>query len=145
MTFVCYAAAEFLHTCVQCWWLTELSTSAQCMSLSLFSDIARYFVRVCKKHQYSWARWCYTVTVSTYLNIFSTICGALNSDCINTPKLRVQDYIANRFRWGDCTGECTAFPGSKQLYCMLPCKDNVRQHLTTIGVTKSPSDGISTQ
>jgi len=55
------------------------------------------------------------VTVSTYLNFFSTICGALNSDCINAAKLRVQDYIANRFRRGDHTGECTAFPGSKEL------------------------------
>ena len=28
----------------------------------------------------------------------------------------------------------SAFPQSQQLYCMLHCKDNVRHHLTSIGV-----------
>ena len=73
---------------------------------------------------------------ATYLNFFSTVCGALNGNCVDAAELRVQDSVitgsdeetalVNALR--------AASPQSQQLYCMLHCKDNVRHHLTAIGV-----------
>jgi len=38
-----------------------------------------------------------------------------------------------------------AFPNSKHMFCMLHCKDNVRHHLSSIGVPTSVREGVLTR
>ena len=43
------------------------------------------------------------------------------------------------------TASKLAFPNSKHLYCMLHCKDNVRHHLTSIGVPTYVRESVLTK
>ena len=73
---------------------------------------------------------------ATYLNFFSTACGALNGKCVDTAEFRVRDGVITGLDEESALVNAlrNAFPQSQQLYCMLHCKDNVRHHLTSIGV-----------
>ena len=80
---------------------------------------------------------------ATYLSFFSHLCGALNRD-MSTSEFRIQDSVI--------TGSDeeivfvraveTAFPSSRHLYCTIHCKDNVRHHLTSIGVATKIRENI---
>lgn len=80
----------------------------------------------------------------TYLNFFSTVSGAMNEDDMDTTEVRLTDSVITG------SDEETAlvralrrgFPNSKQLFCMLHCKDNVRHHLTAIGTAVNVREHI---
>jgi len=57
---------------------------------------------------------------ATYLNFFSTVCGALNSNCVDAAELRVQDSVITGSDEESALVNAlrTAFPQSQQLYCM---------------------------
>ena len=73
---------------------------------------------------------------ATYLSFFSTLCGALNGKVVDTTEFRVADGVITGSDEESALVNAlrSAFPQSQQLYCMLHCKDNVRHHLTSIGV-----------
>jgi len=73
---------------------------------------------------------------STYLNFFTTVNGALNGSELATGEIRINDGIitGSDEETAIVNAARTAFPHSNHLYCMLHCKDNVRHHLTVLGV-----------
>ena len=81
---------------------------------------------------------------ATYLNFFSTVNGALNGSDINASEFRIQDNIVvgSDEETALVNAARSAFPGSTQLFCMIHCKDNVRHHLTSIGVETSVREHV---
>lgn len=73
---------------------------------------------------------------ATYLNFFSTVNGALSGCTVDTGEFRVQDGLVTGSdeETAMVNAARTAFPNSRHLFCLIHCKDNVRHHLTTIGV-----------
>jgi len=72
---------------------------------------------------------------STYRQFFAHLHDALNSDVAST-ELRWNESVLTGSDEEQALVKALqyAFPGSPHLYCMIHCKDNVRQHMTKVGI-----------
>ena len=79
----------------------------------------------------------------TYSLIFNFISDALSSDVMNT-KLRQLDEIVTGSDEEKAMVNALqrAFLKSQHLFCMLHCKDNVRFHLTKVGVATEQRERV---
>jgi len=74
----------------------------------------------------------------TYLHFFSTINAALNGAVVDSSEFVCDGLVTGSDEEQALVNAAKmAYPNSKQLFCMLHCKDNVRHHLTSIGVSCS--------
>lgn len=74
--------------------------------------------------------------LATYLHFFTSISGALNGAAVASSEFACDGLVirSDEERALVSAGRI-AFPNAKQLYCMMHCKDNVRHHLTAMGVS----------
>ena len=82
----------------------------------------------------------------TYLHFFSSVSAALNGTTVASSELVCDGIVTGSDEeQALVTASKLAFPNSKHLYCMLHCKDNVRHHLTSIGVPTSVRESVLTK
>ena len=79
----------------------------------------------------------------TYLMFFARLLAALASP-VSSTEVRLDDQILTGSDEETALVKAirTMFPSSKHLFCMIHCKDNVRHHLTSIGVPTDKREHI---
>lgn len=72
----------------------------------------------------------------TYNHFFSTVNGALHGCGIDFNEFRILDSVVTGSdeETALVNAASTVFASAGQLYCMIHCKDNVRHHLTSVGM-----------
>ena len=74
----------------------------------------------------------------SYLTFFMSMRGALDSD-VHATELKMLDGIITGSDEEAALVKAlrVAFPSSQHLFCVLHCRDNVRDHLNKMGVTQN--------
>ena len=79
----------------------------------------------------------------TYLHFFTTVNAALNGSVVHANEFMYDGLVVGSDEESALVNAAkVAFPSSNNLYCMLHAKDNVRHHLTTIGVPSAVSESV---
>ena len=82
--------------------------------------------------------------MATYTEFFTTVKGALTDTQLAATEMRVGEGIVTGSdeEKAIVNAARSVFPQSKHLYCMLHCKDNVRHHLTVLGVPSAQRENV---
>jgi len=83
---------------------------------------------------------------STYHHFFSSVCAALNGMTVESNEVICDGLVTGSDEEQALVSAMrNAFPYSKQLFCMIHCKDNVRHYLSTIGVATPVRENVVTR
>jgi len=79
----------------------------------------------------------------TYAHFFTAVNAALQGSVVDSSEIVCDGIVTGSDEEQALVNAAKiVFPNSKQLFCMLHCKDNVRHHLTSIGVVVSVREQI---
>jgi len=72
---------------------------------------------------------------ATYHHFFSSVNAALNGTTVDSKEIVCDGMVTGSDEEQAMVNAAkTAFPNSKQLYCMIHCKDNARHYMANAGV-----------
>jgi len=80
---------------------------------------------------------------ATYHHFFSAISAALNGTALASSELVCDGLVVGSDEeLAMVSAAKSAFPRANHLFCMLHCKDNVRQHLSSVGIPTNVRENV---